>query len=60
MGELVLIYDIKSNNQTSEPRAFHALYIYIGPNDAGTGHSVFKLANLLSPKADTTLNPLAL
>ena len=28
-GELVLAYDVKSDNKTSEPRAFHALYIYI-------------------------------
>ena len=42
MGELVLAYDVKSNNKTSKPRAFYALYI--GPNNAGTGHSVFKLA----------------
>ena len=42
MGELVLAYDVKSDNKTSKPRAFHALYI--GPNDAGTGYSVFKLA----------------
>ena len=42
MGELVLAYDIKLNNKTSKPRAFYALYI--GPNDEGTGHSVFKLS----------------
>ena len=42
MGELILAYDVKSDNKTSKPRAFHALYI--GPNDAGTGHSVFKLS----------------
>ena len=41
MGELVLAYNVTSNNKTSKPRAFYALYI--GPNDAGTGHSVFKL-----------------
>ena len=40
MGGLVLAYDVKSNNKTSKPRAFYALYI--GPNDGGTGHSVFK------------------
>ena len=42
MGELVLAYDVKSNNKTSKPRAFHALYI--GRNNAGTGYSVFKLS----------------
>ena len=42
MGELVLAYDVKSNNKTSKLRAFHALYI--GPNDEGTGHSVFQLS----------------
>ena len=42
MGELVLAYDVKSNNKTSKPRAFYELYIR--SNDAGTGHSVFKLA----------------
>ena len=42
MGELVLACNVKSNNKTSKPRAFHALYI--GPNNAGTGYSVFKLA----------------
>ena len=36
MGELVLAYNVTSNNKTSKPRAFYALYI--GPNDAGTGH----------------------
>ena len=42
MGELVLAYNVKSENKTSKPTAFHALYIR--PNDAGTGHSVFKLS----------------
>ena len=42
MGELVLAYDVKSDNKTSKPRAFHALYI--GHSDTGTGHSVFKLS----------------
>ena len=51
MGELVLTYDITSNNKTSKPRAFYALYI--GPNNAGTGHSVFKLETksmIVTPK----------
>ena len=51
MGELVLAYDVKSNNKTSKPRAFHALYI--GPNDAGIDHLVFKLATknmILTPR----------
>ena len=42
MGELVLAYDVKSNNKTSKPRAYYALYIR--PNDGGIGHSVFKLS----------------
>ena len=42
MGELVLEYDVKSDNKTSKSRAFHALYII--PNDVGTGHLVFKLS----------------
>ena len=42
MGELVLVYDVQLNNKTSKPIAFHVLYI--GPNDGGTGHSVFKLS----------------
>ena len=41
MGELVLACDVKSDNKTHKPRAYHALCI--GPNNAGTGHSVFKL-----------------
>ena len=41
MGELVLAYDVTSNNKISKPRAFYVLYI--GPNDGGTGHSVFKI-----------------
>ena len=41
IGELVLACDVKSNNKTSKPRAFYA--IYTQPNDAGNGHSVFKL-----------------
>ena len=51
MGELVLAYDVKSNNQKSKPRAFYALYT--GPNDRGTGHSVSKLstkAMILTPR----------
>ena len=42
MGELVLAYDVKSNNKTSKLRALYALYIR--PNDGSTGHSVFKLS----------------
>ena len=36
MSELVLAYDVKSDNKILKPRAFYALYI--GPNDGGTGH----------------------
>ena len=42
MGELVLEYDVQSNNKTSKPRALYALYVR--PNDGGTSHSVFKLS----------------
>ena len=42
ISELVMAYDVKSTNKTSEPRAFYALYI--GLNDSGTGHQVFKLS----------------
>ena len=51
MGELVLEYKVKLDNKTHKPRAYHALYI--GPNDASTGHSVFKLATkkmLVTPR----------
>ena len=36
-----MAYELTSNNMTAHPRAFFALYI--GPNDSGTGHTVFKL-----------------
>ena len=42
MGELVLAYNVKSDNKISKPRVLHTLYIR--HNDVGTGHSVFKLA----------------
>ena len=42
MDELVLAYNVKSDKETSKSRAYYALYIE--PNDAGTGHSIFKLA----------------
>ena len=42
MGELVSAYDKLSNNKISQPRSFYVLYI--GPNDGGTDHSVFKLS----------------
>ena len=42
IGELVMAYDVISNNITSHPRAFFVLYI--GPNDSGTSHTVFKLS----------------
>ena len=58
MGELMLAYDIKSNNKSSKPRAFHALYI--GLNNTGTGHSVFKLATknrIVPPRCKPILMP---
>ena len=42
IGELVMAYNVASINKTTGPRAFFALYI--GPNDSGTGHIVFKLS----------------
>ena len=42
IGVLVMAYDVTSSNKTTEPRAFFGLYI--GPNDSGNGHTVFKLA----------------
>ena len=58
MGELVLAFDVKSNNKTLKPRAFYALYI--GPNDGGTGHSVFKLPTktmIVTPRCKTISMP---
>ena len=51
MGGLVMAYDIKASNKTLHPRTFYALYL--GLNDSGTGHSVFKLSTkqlLTTPK----------
>ena len=42
IGKLVMAYDVTADNKTTKPRALYALYI--GPNDSGTGHQVFKLA----------------
>ena len=36
-----MAYDVTTDNKTTTPRAFYALYI--GPNDSGTGHQVFTL-----------------
>ena len=58
MRELVLAYDVQSNNRTSQPRVFYALYI--GPNDGGIGHSVFKLSTkklILTPRYKPILMP---
>ena len=55
MGELVLAYDVKSDNKTSKPWAFYKLYI--GPNNGGTGHSLFKLSTMtmiVTPKCKFT------
>ena len=46
-----MAYDVTANNKATIPRAFYALYI--GPNDIGTGHQVFKLSSnwlVTSPK----------
>ena len=42
IGELVMAYNVTADNKTTTPRAFYALYI--GPNDSGTGHQVFKMS----------------
>ena len=42
MKERVMAYNVKANNKILRLRAFYELYI--GPNDGGTGHSVFKLS----------------
>ena len=34
-------YNVTASNKTTHSRAFYALYI--GPNNSGTGHIVFKL-----------------
>ena len=43
IGELVMAYDVTADNKTTTPRALYDLYI--GPNNGGTGHQVFKLSN---------------
>ena len=51
IGELVMSYDVTANNKTTIPRVFYALYI--GSNNSGTGHQVFKLSSkrlVTSPK----------
>ena len=53
IGELVLAYGVLSNNKTSKPRVFYTLYV--GPNDGGTGHSVFKLSTkklIVTPRCE--------
>ena len=41
ISELVMANNVTADNKTTTPRALYALYI--GPNDSGTGHQVFKL-----------------
>ena len=41
-GELVMAYNTNAERRTSYPRAFYALYI--GLNDNGIGHLIFKLS----------------
>ena len=58
IGELLMAYDVTANNRTIIPRAFYALYI--GPNDSGTGHQVFKLSSKwlgTSPKCKAVSMP---
>ena len=42
IGELVVAYNVTASNKIVHPRAFFSLYI--GPNDSGSGHIVFKLS----------------
>ena len=37
-----MVYDVNANSKILYPRIFYALYI--GPNDSGTGHLIFKLS----------------
>ena len=37
-----MAYNVNASNKTLHPRTFYVLYI--GSNDSGTGHSVFKLS----------------
>ena len=49
--ELVMAYNVKAGNKTLQPKIFYVLYI--GPNNSGTDHSVFKLSTkqlLTTPK----------
>ena len=58
IGELVMAHDVTSSNNTTDLRAFFALYI--GPNDSDTGHIVFKLSTkrlVTTPKYKP--NPMA-
>ena len=42
IDELVMAYNVTSSNKTTDPRA---LFVhFIGPDDSGTGHIVFKLS----------------
>ena len=36
-----MAYNVTASNKITHPKAFFALYI--GPNDSGSGHIVFKL-----------------
>ena len=41
-AELEMVYNKNASNKTLHPRIFYTLYI--GPNDSGTSHLVFKLS----------------
>ena len=59
MGKLVLAYDVKANNKTSQPRAFYELYI--GPNDEGTSHLEFQLSTkqiIITPRCKPVPVPM--
>ena len=56
LGELVFAYDVQANNKTPKPRAFYALYV--GSNDRGINHSVFKLSTkkmIIAPRCKPIL-----
>ena len=58
ISELAMTYNLTASNKTTYSRAFFALYM--GPNDSGSGHIVFKLSTkqlVTTPKCK--LKPMA-
>ena len=58
IGEIVMAYNVPTNNTTARPRAFFILYIE--PSNSGTGHITFKLSTkkLVTTEKPTTTNQL--